>query len=202
MLTLAIVFTLGAFMNMYRGGLLPKTKLFSGQLDIINALVFGVMVAYLVAGLNFGPELYLAFIWSFILMMRWATPAWGPYLGALLYRSRPDGRAGVGYIDKIIEDLLPGSLTRWGIAGTSLRLGEWGLYLGAPFMTFYPMLVGLAAGPLLAVFGVLYNRYIYKRPIVFNEKGAVEGHYGWKIFEAVFGGSLWVAVAIGVGYIN
>ncbi len=140
------------------------------------------------------------FAYAFAMMLRGSAPGWGDYIGAIMGHRKglaliPAGKTiesypqisqeyqlykplqEVEYIDRMIEGLKDRPVL-WGIAGLSLRLGEWGLFLGAPPLSFWPILAGLAAGPVCWI-ATKINR-----------------KYAWKIFEAVSMGLFWVSILL------
>ena len=201
---------LGALFNRYRGGIfknrdtivarignkhLRAAVKFLVQGDTVNAIAFATFIVIhhaasyigMVEGMPHYTFAYSAFaLWCvmIVMMFRGATPPWGEYIGAaggwrptLEKALQPE----VHYIDKIIAPLKDDPVI-WGIAGLSLRCGEWGLFIGLPlvgfvgFACFLPMLVGLMAGPLMF--------FIARSPAK---------KYAWKVFECAIGALLWAA---------
>ncbi|PZQ48898.1 MAG: hypothetical protein DI551_00780 [Micavibrio aeruginosavorus] len=200
----------GALCGWYRGGplhnrdeivgridpsWLRKTVDFIVQGDFVNAIAFGIFCAFV----SDGPA-FAVFLWEVAMMYRGATPGWGDYIGAakgtrLGLHALPDGAdlnlqtsekfnlykplKEVAYIDKIIEKLLPHPRL-WGIAGLSIRCGEWGLFIGAPFLNFLVPAAGLLAGPIVYLLSkILPDKYV------------------WPCFEAIISALFWLAIAIG-----
>ena len=168
MIEIILVALLGAFFNMYRGGLLPQTKFFSGQYDLTNAAAFGAVIAVLATP--------VVAVFAALAMLRGAAPAWGPYVGAIIDQPRKT-RPAVPYIDEIIEPIQNAKL--WGMAGLSLRCAEWGLFLSFVFLSPLPLLAGALAGPIVFLFTKI-----------------VPTNYVWKTWEAVQGAFLWVACIV------
>lgn len=197
----------GGFFNRYRGGLfknrdavvarinpvwLRRAVKFLVQGDTVNALAFGLFCVIAHAssyqGMLDGSPVYVFLPGAFALfavqaamMLRGSTPAWGEYIGAAGgWRSAPFD-AEVAYISKLIKPL-ENKPHLWGVAGLSLRCGEWGLFIGAPLVgfiglqAFLPVLAGLAAGPLVYVMGRI-----------------VPHKYVWPVFEILLGSLLWVS---------
>ncbi len=174
------------FMGKYRGGMfsnrdkivkrikwpwLRKTVYFLVQGDFVNSFAFGLFCAFFVEH-DYHPA--AAFLWCMAIMWRFAAPGWGDYIGAAKGTEISD-LSEVSYIDKIIEPL-KGSPRLWGMAGLSIRCGEWGMMIGAPFLNPYPMLAGLLAGPI--VYGL-------------SKILPHESKFVWPIFEVILGILLW-----------
>lgn len=170
-----LVALLGAFSNRYRGGIFGKAKgqflekalgdgivfkvvnrLLDGK--IVNAFIWAIYCSYLFTGELVEYQTYalaagagIMFVYSFIIMLRYSAPSWGEYIGAAK-GTNTDDFEGADYINDLIEPLKHKPVL-WGVAGLSIRCGEWGLMLGAPLITFLgfwafgPMIVGLLAGP-------------------------------------------------------
>lgn len=208
MIIYLFIAALGAFFGMYRGGIFKNRDKVIGRIkpewfrkivhflvngDNVNALAFAIL-----CGILAGP---MAAVFGYIIMFRFATPGWGEYIGAaggwrptITEPLRPE----VHYIDKIIEPILILKIDDkktlisklftkinkerlWGVSSLSLRCGEWGFFLGVPFLSFYPMLVGLLAGPVV---------YILSKTI--PHKGEYKTLI-WKMFEAILGAGFFVA---------
>ncbi len=186
-ITVVIIATLlGMFFNCYRGGLiknrgrlisrlnakwLRKTVNFLAQGDIVNMTAFAV---FIVITHGWGPALFL---YAAVMMLRGATPGWGRYIGAAC-GWETEALEEVHYIDKLIERYKDRPRL-WGVLGLSLRCGEWGLFIGAPLLSFWPVLAGLLAGPIA---------YLVSR--------SVPRVHTWKAFEAILGGLFWAACVL------
>lgn len=175
---------IGGLMGKYRGGIftnrdeivarikprwLSKIVYFLVQGDFVNALAFGLFCAFAVDH-SYHP--LAVFLYEFILMWRFAAPGWGEYIGAAGgWRPTVEKplQEEVDYIDRIIEPLLDRPRL-WGVAGLSLRCGEWGLMIGAPFLNPFPAIVGLLAGPTV---------YLLSKTL--------EQRYVWSVFEILLG---------------
>jgi len=210
-MSLFLIALLGAFSCRYRGGIFGKKKdklfdlikpvwlrkvlwrLFDGK--VVNSVIWALFCSYLFAS-SLQDHVYvllapaaILFVYQFIVMLRFSAPGWGDYIGAAV-GNRTDTPAEplqeVEYIDELIKGL-KNKPVLWGIAGLSLRCGEWGLFLGAPLITyigfgaFYPMFVGLLAGPVIYLLG------------------KVNKQHAWENFEALLGAGLFVSVAIAAG---
>lgn len=207
---------LGAFSNLYRGGIFGHRKdawidsvrpvwlsrLLRRVLDgkIVNAFIYAAFVTVVYAseytGMVDGIPRYsfhsiapALFAYSAIVMLRFSAPRWGEYIGAAggwrptLEKPLEEG---VEYIDRLIDGFRHRPRL-WGVAGLSIRCGEWGLFLGAPlvalngFYAFMPLLAGLLAGPLVYVLSHI--------PVVRDRT--------WQWFEAILGGLYFTAVLAG-----
>lgn len=160
-LKILFLIAVAGFSGKYRGGLfsnrdeivnriktkwLRKVVYFLVQGDFVNSVLFGLFCAFAIEH-DYSP--LAVFLWEFAIMWRFASPGWGDYIGAAK-GTELTGLSEVYYIDKIIEPLA-GHPRLWGIAGLSLRCGEWGLFIGAPFLNPWPMVAGLMAGPIVFI---------------------------------------------------
>lgn len=187
MLRSILIIAAGGFVGKYRGGIfhnrdeivgriknkiLHKIVYFMVQGDVVNAL-FTASLASHVKGWHIFPLMFL-------MSMRGSTPGWGEYIGAaggwrptITKPLEPE----VPYIDKIAHSITKNTRL-WGVIALSLRCGEWGLFLSAPLLSFWPMLAGLAAGP-----------------IVFLLSRIISQKYVWPVFEillgALFAAAIW-----------
>ncbi|MBI1425777.1 MAG: hypothetical protein GC149_20315 [Gammaproteobacteria bacterium] len=157
---------------------------------VLNAAAFGLFCVIVHAseykGIIGGVPVYVfaagafaLFLYQFAMMLRGSAPGWGDYIGAAGgWRTDTPEKPlqEVDYIDRMIEPLKDRPVL-WGIAGLSIRCGEWGLFIGAPLLTFWPLLAGLLAGPLCWVAVKIGKQ-----------------RHGWEIFEALLGAALWVSV--------
>ena len=203
-----VVATLGLFFGKYRGGIFKnrdkivariKNKYaraivkFAVQGDTVFASTFATLCIVThkadLIGYENGLPVYLfaagaLVLWftQFVMSYRGSTPGWGEYIGAAAGTRTENLGPEVEYIDEIIEPLR--SKPRlWGIAGLSLRCGEWGFFIAAPlavlvgWSAFMLVLVGLMAGP-----------------TVFLLSKTPARDYSWIIFEALLGAGFWLAV--------
>ncbi len=172
---------------------------------VINALAFGIFCVIAHAseyqGIIEGMPTYIfvsgalsLFLYESAMMLRGSAPGWGDYIGAIGGWRKglpvPEGRITkeeyeihkplqeVDYIDRIIKPLEKHPVL-WGLAGLSIRCGEWGLFIGAPLLSFWPVLAGLLAGPLCWAAIKIGPR-----------------RYGWMIFEALLGVVFWASVIL------
>lgn len=183
-----IIYTLiaGGVLGKYRGGIfsnrdeivnrikwawLRKTVYFLVQGDCVHSVAFGIFCA---AFVNHSYNPFAVFLWETALMWRYAAPSWGEYIGAAKGTQTTDFTS-VPYIDKIIEPLK--SRPRlWGVAGLSIRCGEWGAVIGAPFLNPFPMVAGLLAGPIVFILSKIFPH---------------GSKFVWPIFEVLLGMLLW-----------
>lgn len=158
---------------------LSRVIYFLVQGDVVNSVAFGLWCAFAV---HHDLNLIAVFLYEFILMFRFAAPGWGDYIGAaggwrLGEEKLPEGMTlsnlsgedyqrykplvEVPYIDKIIEPFIDRPRL-WGVVGLSLRCGEWGLMIGAPFLNPFPAIAGLLAGPTVFILSkTLPHRYVW-----------------------------------------
>lgn len=177
---------LGGFFGKYRGGIfhnrdevvarikprwLSRTVYFLVQGDTINSVAFGLFCAFYLEH-DYAP--WALFLWQTAVMWRFAAPGWGDYIGAAKGTQATD-LSEVFYIDRIIEPLRDRPRL-WGVAGLSIRCGEWGAMIGAPFLNPFPMLAGLLAGPIVYLLSKILPH---------------ESRFVWPIFEIVLGMLLW-----------
>lgn len=193
---------LGGFFGCYRGGIFNReaflakhiksiklqkilNRIFQG--DYINAAAFAIFCLYTEAYAYTGTWSWFlhgglpVVVFAAIMMLRGATPAWGEYIGAAGgWRPTPAKplEAEVDYIDDMVEKFKDRPRL-WGVLALSIRCGEWGLFIGAPFLTLWPMVFGMLAGP-----------------IVFGLSKTLPHRFVWKTFEFVIGALLWLGVAI------
>lgn len=207
---------LGAFSNLYRGGVFGESKdnlikkikpewlsktvdaLSDGKL--VNSLIFAVFCSYVIAseqiGTSSGVPYYelvagagVVFVCQFLVMLRFSAPGWGEYIGAA-GGWRPTDKKPIGeeveYIDRFIKGIKDRPRL-WGVAGLSLRCGEWGFFLGAPLIGFigfgalFPLMAGLLAGPV--VYGLSFIPVLNKRT--------------WQWFEVILGALFFTSIILG-----
>lgn len=188
-MTIVLAALFGGIFNWYRGGPfknrddivsrimwepLRRTVYFLVQGDFVNAIAFG---AFCVLALESPVHPLAVFVWAVAMMYRGATPGWGEYIGAA-GGWRQNAMKEISYIDKIIDGLKDRPRL-WGVAGLSLRCGEWGLFIGAPFMNFWPAAAGLLAGP-----------------IVYALSKTISQIKIWRAFEVILGALFWAAMTI------